>query len=687
MTQTVWNSNGVIALAGYWEPLAHYRRNGGWQRDDETHHARMHGVETIERLKDMAVTGVIWPGYKGLGIEFERAEWDQNLRPFARMLERTGIELGVYLQCGSYFAETFYDENPQAREWTAVDYWGQPQIYSEYYRRYYRHRPCLTHRAFSEYVGRAAKILVGEYGATFLSADNNAQMPCYTPHFRAAFHAFLKEKYATHTPAGLALFVRRYGHDRVDNIMLPCGSARRPIDALHALRDPGLEDWVEFRCRLVQRNAEIISAAAKAENPAVRLCYNMAYDNGMFNQLVWGTEAEFLGQPADFLFSEDGGSPQWTAEGYLLTHIHTCKHLRAIGRRGHFHPPHPGSQPEGEVRSMMELAIHNQGCLGHAFSFGTFACGDKDQRPSVIRFIRRHEDVFTANDTEAEIAVLRSRHSGTLNWLQATEGRLLAQTSLLRAGLQWDNVIETGLDGLDKYHLLVLPDTVSVPTDCLKPIADFVRRGGRVLAVGGALSRDEWGRLRTPAYAPPVNGENSKAFGLADENALGAIVLKDWLGLPTRCLSRLFLFPRLQHPKPFVWDPDSTRPPMLGTEAHALPLNAAAFIAAVGQALGRSPLLEPLAPGGWGGVIPTLLRSRRDGVLSLHLLRYAAGEEEAALEVRIRLPEFTPDQARGITPERARDRAIKVTRERGSVILSVPPFRLYTGVLFPAPRT
>jgi hypothetical protein len=267
-------SSEVMVLAGYWEPLAHYRRSGGWQRNDEAAHARMHGAETIERLEALGVTTVVWPGYKGFGIEFERAEWEQRLRPFGRLLERAGIELGVYLQCGSYFAETFYDENPHARDWTATDFWGQPQMYSEYYRSYWRHRPCLTHRAFSDYVGRAAQILAREYGATFFSADNNAQMPCYTERFRAAFHAFLKEKYATHTAEGLARFVRRYGHDRVDNIILPSGSARHPIDALPALRDPGLQDWVEFRCRLVQRNAEVISAAARAANPAVRLCFN-----------------------------------------------------------------------------------------------------------------------------------------------------------------------------------------------------------------------------------------------------------------------------------------------------------------------------------------------------------------------------------------------------------------------------
>ncbi len=105
-------NHDVLVIAGYWEPLAHHRRGGGWQREDEAFHAHMYAQETVERIVALGATTVAWPGYKGLGIAFERAEWEQRLKPFARLVERAGIELGVYLQCGSYFAETFYDENP-----------------------------------------------------------------------------------------------------------------------------------------------------------------------------------------------------------------------------------------------------------------------------------------------------------------------------------------------------------------------------------------------------------------------------------------------------------------------------------------------------------------------------------------------------------------------------------------------
>ena len=416
----------VRVIAGYWEPIAHYQRLGYWFIDDEAEHARHYTQEMVDKLKDYQVTTVAWPGYKGLGLKHEQVEFDR-LKPFRKMLERAGIELGVYLQCGSYWAETFYEENPQAREWTALDYWGKPQSYSEYYRCYYRHRPCLTHRAFSDFVGGVAHMLVKDYGVSYFLADNNAQMPCYTPHFEKAFHAFLKEKYATHTPEGLRLFRRRYGHEHVDNIVLPSGSARRPIDAMPGLNDPGMQDWVEFRCILTARNARIISEAAKAANPAVKLCFNISYDYGEFGQLIWGTEAELMTDFADELMSEDSNYPRVEADGRLISHVHTCKHLRALGRPGVFHPPHPEQTEAGRnllALSLMELAIHNQASLGTVYEF-TFEKWDPDPRPATIQLIQKYADIFTDNDAVSEIAVLRSRRSSTNNWSEATQGRLL----------------------------------------------------------------------------------------------------------------------------------------------------------------------------------------------------------------------------------------------------------------------
>lgn len=679
----VSSKDGVVALAGNWEPLAHKRRSGMGVVDDEAQHFACYGSKTVRKLADLGVTGVIWPGYKGLGIDHERPEWE-HLKPFRSELERAGIELGVYLQCGSYFAETFYIENPEARAWTALDYWGKPHVYSEYYRRYFRHRPCLTHRAFSEYVARAARILVGEYGAVLLSCDNNAQMPCHTPYFEAAFHRFLAEKYRTDTAEGRAAFVRRYGHPHVDAILLPCGSLRRPIDCLPALPDAGLQDWVEFRCRLVAQNAAIVAEAARAANPAVRLSFNISYDRGEFHQLTWGTEPEFIAPHADFIFSEDDNAPRLTDDGRLISHVHTCKHLRALGVRGQFHPaPYTGAPASrhGAARSILELAVHNQGALGPVFE-ENFDLAAEDPRPAAIRLVRRHEAVFTFNSTVASIALLRGRHAVTLNWQEATEGRLLAEQALYQAGLQFDVVTEGDLADLSGDSLLILPETISTPEACVRQIADFVRGGGRLLAVGAALSRDEWGRCRAPRVPPAPRGESSPDFATVKDEDLDKAVLAAWLGIEDRYRHRIAAFPRLLHPAPLVWDTESARIPVMGNRYHTLPVNRADFEAAVRRGLGTPPVVEILDRPSPHTAIPTLLRSKRDGTLSLHILNYADAPVER-LRLRVNLP-VTPRGARwlGAFPERAADYEFRPDASGAELILPVPG--VYAGIVFKA---
>ncbi len=676
-------NHSILVVAHYHEPLAFWRRRGGWLADSERHHEKFFTAETVEKLAALGVTTVVWPGYKGLGLQFERPELER-LKPFRKLLDRAGIELGVYLQCGSYYAETFYEENPQARDWTALDYWGKPHVYSEYYRCYWRHRPCLTHRAFSEYVAHAAQTLIKDYGATYFNCDNNAQMPCHTPHFRQAFVQFLKDKYQTHTTEGLATFVRRYGHPNVDNIVLPSGSPRHPLESLHALPDPGLQDWVEFRCRLVAGNAQIITAAAKQANPNVRLCYNLAYDYGEFHQLVWATEPEFVAPHADFIFSEDGNQPRVTADGRLISQVHTAKHVRAMGLRANLYPPHgtaDKSAHDAMALWMMEMAVHNQGDFGCLYA-NDFDLPDGDPRPATLRFVRKHQDVFTDNTTVSQIAVLRSRHSSAINWLEATEGRLLAQQALYEAGLQWDNVLES-LDGLDRYRLLILPDTVSVPNACAKRIADYVRGGGRVLAVGAALSCDEWGCRRAKSAAMSLFAERDSAYGLSEAKTYAGAVLAAWLGLEGQPAGRVFAFPRLVHPNPLRWDPDATRAPVLNFEYHAMPLNGEAFLAAVRDALQAPPLVETVCGNPNARVVPALLRSLRDRSVSLHVLNYRPQEKVASLTVRLNLPELRAvSGAQVLLPESDRPLPLAVAREGDATVLTLPAFRHYAGVLF-----
>ena len=82
--------------------------------------------------------------------------------------------------------------------------------------------------------------------------------------------------------------------------------------------------------------------------------------------------------------------------------------------------------------------------------------------------------------------------------------------------------------------------------------------------------------------------------------------------------------------------------PALNCNYHALPLNQNDFIAAINHALPGPRLIEVVSGSCSPYVIPTLLRSRRTGALSLHVLNYRSEERVESLTLRLNLRESGP---------------------------------------------
>jgi len=98
------------------------RREGGTPTWQEEEYLREYTEEAVSKLKDLGVTLVIIPFYKGFGLEAER-EYLQGSRKLASLLRKYGIRVGVYV--GSTIAyETFLLEKPEARD----SVWKRPSL-------------------------------------------------------------------------------------------------------------------------------------------------------------------------------------------------------------------------------------------------------------------------------------------------------------------------------------------------------------------------------------------------------------------------------------------------------------------------------------------------------------------------------------------------------------------------------
>jgi len=449
-----WLGN-VAVTAGNWEPLAHRRRAGLSCADDAKRYEHEHSKTMVKRLVEAGATAVVWHFFKGLGFEHEKEEMEQA-RLLGRLCHRHGLKFGTYVNFGSVYSETFFEEVPNAENWLAVDAYDRPHLYSEYFRCYYRKRPCMTSREYVEYVKRVVLHAVEHGGSDWVHFDNTAQMPCYCDNCRNRFRTFLAEKYSSDGEQDKEILKERFGHWHLERMELPRGTARMGIDTLSSLHEPLLQHWVEFRCRLLADAVREVACEIAEQAPAVALTVNAAFDSEEFAPLVWSGDVEKLARQCDLLFSEDGNYPHVTQDGRLVGRLFTFKLGQALDVYAPVHQPgttKPAVSANHARLALMEAAIFNRGHLGHVYHAADLLDGlDKDDaRPPTVRFIRDHRRYFTRTRTLAQVAMLRSTHSLSNNWRDALPSKILMEQTLARYRFQYHVVLESQLHSFQTY--------------------------------------------------------------------------------------------------------------------------------------------------------------------------------------------------------------------------------------------
>lgn len=652
----------VLAICGFWEPLAFLRRRGTTRTDDERHFRAAHTRAMAEALAERGLNAVIWHGYKGLGLEAERAEMELT-RQFFTHCHDLGIVTGAYCNFGTFFAETMFEENPQARAWPALDPFGQPQPYSEFYRGTYRYRPCMTHDSYVAYVQRAALYLVEHVGAQWIHLDNNAAVPCYTERFLAHYRQHLAATFATDTAEGRARFEERFGFSSPQHMVIPRGSARLSIDSLAAAHEPNLQAWIDYRCSLLTGAYHQIVQAIKARHPQVGVDLNPPLHRGEFAPLVWGVDVDELSTHGDLMYAEDGLEPRLGSAGQIIGNFANYKFGQATGQRILVHA-------SGSPLDLMEAAVHNRACLGK------LAWGDSLPEPNhptlrQVAWIRQQADLFLGATPISDIAVLRGRRALINQWSEAWQSLLMTWQTLTRYGLQWDMVLERHLGDLQRYRLLILPNTISLGESELRQIATFVRGGGRVLAIEQAGRCDAWGRSRGGAVQE-LDAETDA--GLGSFRPRQAAAFSDLLGLRGEAAQRVSELAHLPHPNRWRWQPLNHWHCCIGPDHWLLPENAGDLVQLIREALGHRPLLCHEAP---AEVVPQLMRDAEG--TTLHLLNYRAGSPSAPLRLNLG---FAVSSARALTLGEDRWHAFPVSHDpaTGQARLEIPSFETWMGI-------
>jgi len=649
-----WLHATPIVLAENHDSIAIFRRREGgtptWQEEE---YLREYTEEAVSKLKDLGVTLVIIPFYKGFGLEAER-EYLQGSRRLASLLRKYGIRVGVYV--GSTIAyETFLLERPEAQDWFVPDFLGRPVFYDD---QTFRKRVYFMHPGYREYMRRVLTIAEDELKADLIEFDNTSMQaePAIFQHPLAVqdFRDFLWKKYSPE------VLKKRLGFEDVRYVLPP--RYDRPLSAIN---DPLFQEWADFRCQQLSSYYSEMAGLLRQLNPNVAVESN-PHSGISGRNTIWeqGVDYPRLLSHMDAVFTEEGDAAHVTSDGILVSKIRTFKMASTLHNTLFAGTGGDG----GSTLQMAESMVFGRQCLGDVG--GVLAGYDlpEDQR-KYIQFFRRNFEYYRGVDNVADVAVLHSYATMGFNNDRPAVSTVLFEQTLIQAKVPFDIIFDDNLKDLSKYRLLVLADQECLSDEQMTLIKKFVNQGGGLVATEHTSLYTEWRQRRRDfglqdlfkVEAPPWHGargpeELLKVSPVPNQTGHGRVVYVAAI-------------------KPSVEKPPAVR--ML-SQYWKLPENWNELVESVKEAAAGRLSTEVIAP---LNVVVEVTAQREADKLLVHLLNYDVARTPLVSNIRVSLeiPEgkklsklsvVSPDEERTLSPS-------FVLRNR-RVSFTVPCLKTYT---------
>ena len=511
-----WIENGLIDAGGTHEPTIFVIRRGGERLDAREQNDLAESEGTLRRLKEQGIEVFHTHLYKGFGMAAEMPGMEQT-KHTAAVAHRLGLKVDTYIQWNSMMYETFFAEEPRARDWIQRDASGLPILLTYGYQQSYRYRPCFANQEYLDYLKKIVRYAVEEVKTDFIHFDNFDLNPepdsCHDQACTRGFRAYLKQKY---TPAQRK---ERFGFENVDYVNPPQWNEPNPPSRMQIIFDPAIQEWIDYRCQVMSDALHQMAAFAKSLNPEVVIEINPHGITGGNRAWEAAIDHSRLLRWTQAFWTEESIDPGFSEDGRLLSHIRSYKLARTY------------------QNVLMTYISENPVAMAEGLAFNqtiSFA-GTDPLRPQMLRYIdfyRKNRELFTGAQDVANVAVLRSYPSITYNQRNVQLATILFEQALIQGRIPFDLIFDEHLENLSKYKVLVLPETECLSEALLASIRRFVASGGGLVATGQAGRYDQWRRLRVEPglrglidVQPPARDYEEE---VATVEAGGAPVRKDY---------------------------------------------------------------------------------------------------------------------------------------------------------------
>ncbi len=651
-----WIENGLIDAGGNHEPYIFVVRRGGQRLDAREQIAGAQAEDVLRRLKAQGVEVFHTHLYKGFGMAAEMPEMEETRR-VARIAHSMGLKVDTYIQWNSMMYETFFAEEPRARDWIQRDISGLPILLTYGFQHSYRYRPCFANQEYLEYLKRIVRYAVEEVHTDFIHFDNFDLNPepesCHDKTCVAAFRRYLREKYSP------AMRRERFGFENVDYVNPPQWNEHNQPSRTQVIFDPMIQEWIDYRCQMMADALKQMALFAKSLNPEVVIEVNPHGITGGNRAWEAGLDHSRILKWTEAFWTEEDPQPGYHADGRLLSRIRSYKLARTYRNV-------LMSYIADDPVAMAESLAFNQ-TIGFA--------GNDRLTPDVLRYIafyRKNRELFIGSRDIAPVAVLRSYPSITYNQPRVQLATILIEQALIEARIPFDLIFDEHLPDLSKYSVLVLPETECLSDAQLQTIRSFAAKGGGLVASGQAGLYDQWRRLRVQ---PGLKGLiDSQAPARDYEEEVAPVAIAGRQARKQYQKGRVVYLPEVKFDGVL---PEFGRFFRVDERFWKAPRNAQEIIDGVRWAA-RNELPVEIAGPAW--LVSNLASQPEKRRMMLHLVNYNAKQVPALDPVRVvcRLPEG--QGAREVTiysPDAEGSQAIEM-KTSGSQVSFAVPVKTYT---------
>ncbi|MDB5121889.1 MAG: hypothetical protein JWP94_18 [Mucilaginibacter sp.] len=490
MRKPAWISEIPLAFIGTWDVKPLFRtRVGGtpvWQAEE---YKKTSQEATIKKFKDMGVTMLLIPFYKGFGLQAEKQEMDDS-KKVAVLCRKYGIKVGVYIGATMAY-ESFLLEEPEAKEWIVPNFMGKPVIYGN---QSFRKLVYFQHPGYKAYIKRVLRLAVENLKADLIHFDNvsvQAQPPVfYHPLAIENFRTFLRKKYSPD------MLMKRFGFRDVKYVEPPLIS---PL--VSVVNDPMFQEFTDFRCQQLADYYGEMEKYIRGLNPQVAVEINPHGLNGVNKAWEEGIDYPRILAHTDFFWIED--QPTSLADGVLTTQIRTFKMAETLNNRVFTYTS------DSKVAMAESMAYNRQGMGmvgGREEMEGSRLAHQYELQPGqqdYINFFHKNFNLYSNVHSVADIAILHSYATMAYNSDRPYQSTFLFEQALIQAKIPFDIIFDDQLKNLSKYKVLILADQECLNDDKLDLVKSFVKNGGGLVATEHTSLYTEW-------------HERKRDFGLKD---------------------------------------------------------------------------------------------------------------------------------------------------------------------------